>query len=268
MSFFEGLKRIFVTENIQDNIEILDESLKPFAGKQDKITNEKKLRDRYGEGIEDFSAIANGFALFGKSNVKGYNNFYKKFIDFSYKNEIEKIYEYRSIARFPEVAEVLEDVVNESTQLDISGDIIKLQIVDGDLSSNENVAKNIHKEFDNLFYKRIELPKKIDNLILSYFIDGKIYWENIIDANKPKNGILNIKKLPTETMDFSWNPISGKYNFFVQYLKSAGKLPQSLEDAEKTEDIIGFHPKQITYIDYGIYGPGGKKDVIRIFRKS
>lgn len=102
---------------------------------------------------------------------------------------------------------------------------------------------------------------------MNYFIDGKVYWENVIDANKPSRGIINIKHLPTETMDFSWNPISEQPNFYVQFLKSA-KIPPTLEDAEKDENCIAFYPKQITYIDYGIYGVGRKKRCYWIFRKS
>ena len=69
-------------------------------------------------------------------------------------------------------------------------------------------------------------------------------------------------------MDFSWNPISGKFNFFVQYLKAQGKLPKSIEDAEKKQDLITFYPKQIGYIDYGQYGMGGKKDIIGYLEKA
>lgn len=128
--------------------------------------------------------------------------------------------------------------------------------------------KNIFQEFNNLFYKRIDIGKKLDDIFYSYYIDGRVYWENIADENKPKLGIMNIKKLPTETMDFSWNPITGKYNFFVQYMKPSGRLPRTIEEAEKSEDTIAFYPKQITYIDYGQYGIGGKRDVIGYLEKA
>ena len=84
-----------------------------------------------------------------------------------------KLNEYRNIARYPEVAEVLEDIVYESTQKDVNGDIIKLHIVDSELEANENVVKNIYNEFDNLFYKRIDIPKKLDELIYTYYVDRK-----------------------------------------------------------------------------------------------
>ena len=250
--------------------DVLDEALQPFAGKQS--SKEKKIEDlkrRHGEGIEDFSQVASGFGIFGSSDVKLFNSFYKKFIDFSYKNELDKMYDYRMIARYPEIAEVLEDIIYESTQKDVDGNVINLEIVDDDLLNNENIVKNIYDEFEKLFYKRIDIAKKIDDLLYSYYVDGRVYWENIIDIKKPKNGILNIKKLPSETMDFSWNPITGKYNFFVQYLKKIGKLPATLEAIEKNqEEMIGFYPKQITYLDYGQYGQGGKKEIFGYLEKA
>lgn len=252
-----------------DSEEELDEALKPFAGKQtSKAKSIKDLKQRHGEGIEDLSQIASGFGVYGTNEVKSFNTFHKKFIDFSYKSEIDKIVEYRNIARYPEIGEVLEDIVYESTQRDTDGNIIKLDIVDSGLLDNKNICKNIYDEFEKLFYRRIDITKKIDDLFMSYYIDGRVYWEHIIDVNKPKNGILNIKKLPNETMDFSWNPLTGKYNFFVQYLKKVGRLPANIDQVKESDEMVTFYPKQITYLDYGQYGSGGKKDIIGYLEKA
>jgi len=259
MGFFDFFKK--------KNYESLDEASKPFEKKSSSYSN-KNIRTRHGEGIEDFTSYANAYGVFGSNEVNSFNMFHKKYIDSAYEDELQKIYEYRNISRYPEIAEVIEDAVYESTQLDLDGNLIRLNIVDEELARNDNIVKNITDEFEKLFYKRLDINTKIEDLMMGYFIDGRVYWENVIDTKKPKNGIINIKKLPTDSMDFVYNPITGKPEFFVQNVTGkGGKIPQTIEAAEKNDKFITFYPKQITYIDYGIYGPGGKKDVLGYLEK-
>jgi hypothetical protein len=51
-------------------------------------------------------------------------------------------------------------------------------------------------------------------------------------------------------------------------MKLNGKLPLTLEEAmEDKQNVIAFHPKQISFLDYGIYGAFGKKDVFGYLEK-
>lgn len=83
---------------------------------------------------------------------------------------------------------------------------------------------------------------------------------------KNKTGITDIKILPCETMDFKIGD-SGRIEFFVQYLKKDGKLPSTLEEAEKDPNIIAFYPSQISYINTGMFG-SNRKDVIGFLEKA
>jgi hypothetical protein len=89
----------------------------------------------------------------------------------------------------------------------------------------------------------------------TYFVDGKAYYERIIDQSNIKNGIIALKRLPTETMDYIYNVKTGKITYFFQYLNINNfKRPVSFEDAQNRKDLIVFEPGQIGYIDYGLYG--------------
>lgn len=247
----------------------LNEALKPFEDRLSKAAMLKVARKQSGEGIEDFSQLGSAFGVFGNTiDAKGFNTFYKKFIDTATKDAQDRILQYRSIARYPEIAEVIEDIINESTQLDNSGRIIQLSITDPELAANTEIAKKLTAEFYDMFYHRIEIQKKIDEFLYAYYVDSKLFWENIIDISDTKKGIINLKKLATETMDFSWNPWTGKMNFFVQYLKLGVRMPTTFEEAmSDSQNLITFHPKQITYLDYGLYGAGGKKDILGYLEK-
>ena len=226
----------------------------------------KDIVSRAGEGMEELQPVS-GYGLYGKNEVKSFNLFYNSYIDFQLKNEREKIKNYRTMARMPEIGEVLEDVVTESTQTDFEGKKLKLIIRDSEISNNDNISKMLQKEFEILFHDRLKINKILDELFMTYYIDGRIYWENIIDINNPDSGIIGIKKLPTETMDFVYNVITGKVEFYVQYLREGNiQLPPSIDQAKNTKDLICFFPEQISYIDYGQYG-ANKKDVFGYLEK-
>ncbi|GAH99884.1 unnamed protein product, partial [marine sediment metagenome] len=60
----------------------------------------------------------------------------------------------------------------------------------------------LKNEFYDLFAEKLSLKDKIWQLLWTYYIDGRVYYERIIDTQHKNKGIINIKLLPTETMDF------------------------------------------------------------------
>jgi hypothetical protein len=235
-----GVTDLFSGNRIDEQIE----ALKP-----------KKQRDttkiaRSGEGFEDIDFILNG-----QYNALGFNSFYRTYINQTFQNELERLKYYRDMSQYPEIADVLEDAAMESTQEDYEGNIVKLNIIDEELNSNKNVAKNIQKEFDELFYRKIKIKYHMWDLMYHYFVDGKIYFEHVINKNRPKEGILDIKRLPSETMDFEFDPITGKITAYYQYLSlKPRQKPPTIEDAKKDPNIIVFYPDQISLVHYGYQG--------------
>ena len=236
-----GVSDLFGSDNrIDEQIE----ALKP-----------KKQRDttkiaRSGEGFEDIDFILNG-----QYNALGFNNFYRTYINQSFQNELERLKYYREMSLYPEIADVIEDASMESTQEDYNGSIIKLDIIDEEINSNKNIVQNLQKEFDELFYKRLKVKYHLWNLIYNYYVDGKVYFEHVINKNRPKDGILDIKRLPSETMDFEYDPITGKIIAYYQYLSlKPRQKPPTVEDAKKDPNIIVFYPDQISLVHYGYQG--------------
>jgi len=125
--------------------EKLDEAIKKFDTK-----GEKEIADsEKGEGWEFLPEIPG----VGNIGLQSFNVFYKSYINIQYKNELERIKNYRSMARNTEVAEVIEDAVNESVQSDDEGKVVHLDIMSSELSKNENIVKNLNKLFfPNIFF--------------------------------------------------------------------------------------------------------------------
>ena len=234
-----------------------NEALDAFKGPAQK---QEDYRKKHGEGIQDVSFLAAAFS----QTTQSFNIFNKQFAN-NANTEVDKIRDYRESATYPEIAEVLEDAANESTQSDENGDIINIEIDDDDLSANNNAVKNITDAFYDFFHDKLNINTCIDDWMYSYYTDGRIYLENVIDINNKKEGIQKVKKLPAETMDFSYDPRLGETQFFVQYTTGNGSgnvMPSSFEEANADPTkYITFHPKQITYIDSGKYGRS-RKDVL------
>lgn len=236
-------------KNVEET-EIVAESIPQFQGVGERTTPEQVAAER-GEGWEYTSMIPG----FGNLSLQSFNTFYNQYINKIYENEVNKILGYREMAAFPEIADVIEDATNESTQVDHDDRIIHLEIVDPLLNKNENVVSNITKEFNNLFYSAItDFQDILWDMFRSYFIDGRVYYERIININKKDKGIVNIKKLPGETMDYIHDPTTGKILAFMQYLKKQPTRPKTIQEAEQRADVVLFLPEQIGFINYGIYG--------------
>ncbi len=248
----------FLRWNIKKNSEEdelnkqIDESIPSFVGKGDSKTPATQWAER-GEGWEHIQNIPGADKL-----VLGtFNSFYSKYINKWFENEREKMAEYRDMANYAEIADVIEDATNESTQVDHEDRLIHLTIIDSKTADNENIVDNIEKEFDALFNSQIDdFEQTLWDMFRSYYIDGRVFYERVINKNNQKKGIVNIKKLPAETVDYIYDPSTGRILFFFQYLKLGNTMarPKSLEEAQKDPNVVIFNPEQIGFINYGIYG--------------
>lgn len=228
----------------------LFESIKAFEKKGESKITPKQLADRTGEGIDDIFSLTQGYGVTG---VGSFNKFYNRYINKLYESEYSKIIAYRRMAESPEIADVIEDIINESTQEDDEGRTIQL-ILNDRLTKNKNVYNNLYREFYKLFYDNIDINHVIDEWLRSFYVDGRLYLERIIKKSNPSAGIINVKKLPAETMDYEYDPITGQKLRFYQYLGQSTVKPVDEAEARKRNDIVLFLPEQIGYSDYGLYG--------------
>ena len=225
----------------------VDEATEAFRPKRQRASTR---RARQGEGLEDID-----FIMQGQYNPLGFNSFYKNYINNSFQNEQERLKYYREMSQYPEIADVIEDATMESTQEDYDGKMLRLEIMDEELSSNVNIVNNLQKEFNDLFYIKAKIKWEMWNLMYNYFVDGKVFFEHVINKNRPKQGVIGIKRLPAETMDFTYDPITGEIQAYYQYLTvKPRQLPPSIQDAMKDPTVVVFYPDQISLVHYGYQG--------------
>ena len=117
----------------------LDEEIKAFAKKGTGAISDKALLDVSGEGYEHAGGPISGIGL------SSFNMFYTSYINKAFASEVDKIGNYRNMSQMPEIADVIEDIVIESTQEDLDGKLLHIDIIDEDLRKNENIVKNIEQ---------------------------------------------------------------------------------------------------------------------------
>ena len=105
-------------------------------------------------------------------------------------NESQLIKRYRDISMMGDVDAAIEDVVNDSIS---NLDDEKPVLIDVDkLSVSAGVKKTIAEEFNNIM-TILDFNTKAQDYFRRWYIDGRIYFHKVIDTEKPKEGLKDIR---------------------------------------------------------------------------
>jgi len=122
------------------------------------------------------------------------SNFYGTYLnlDNNAKSDSELIDRYRDMSIHPEVDSAIDDIVAEAIVNDTDEYPIKL------LTKNVNQSETVKKTISEEFSKILRLMKFRENgydIFRNWYIDGRLYYHIIIDPNKPKEGIKELRKI-------------------------------------------------------------------------
>jgi hypothetical protein len=120
------------------------------------------------------------------------NAYYGTYVDLegSVRNELELITRYREMSNHPELDQAIDDIVNEAITHDATGRTV--DIVLDKLKQPENVKRKIAEEFENVL-KMLNFSNLADDLFKRWYIDGRIYYQVVVDESKPKEGIQELR---------------------------------------------------------------------------
>jgi hypothetical protein len=86
--------------------------------------------------------------------------------------------------------QAIDDIVNEAITHDSTGRTV--DIVLDKLKQPESVKKKINEEFENIL-KMLNFSNLADDLFKRWYIDGRIYYQVVVDDKKPKEGIQELR---------------------------------------------------------------------------
>ena len=111
-------------------------------------------------------------------------------IDASAKSETDLINRYRDISLYPDCDSAIEDIINEAVAAEDDEAVVTIDLEKVELS--KNVKKLIEEEFDTVL-KLLDFNSKSHDIFKRWYIDGRVYYHKIVDVNKPKEGIQELR---------------------------------------------------------------------------
>ncbi len=107
-------------------------------------------------------------------------------VDGQIKSEIQAIEKYRDISLYVEVDEAVQDITNESIPMEDDKPIVQLNL--DKLKYSDNVKKKIVDEFEKVL-QLLYFDKLAADIFRRWYVDGRIYFQIIVDKNKLDEGI-------------------------------------------------------------------------------
>jgi len=180
-------------------------------------------------------------------------------MDATSKSEAELITRYREAAMYADCSTAVDEIVTEA----IAGmdDEPPVEIVLDGISLPEDIKLIIINEFKNVL-KLLEFNSKGFEIFRRWYIDGRIYYQKVIDNSNPKKGILEvrnidprkikkIREVKKDKLKSGVEVISAIEEYFIYndkgLLPSVGFMAQST-----TNQGIKIATDSITYVTSGL----------------
>jgi hypothetical protein len=206
-------------------------------------------------GLRRPEAIArNSVALNNDWNNTAFSAIYqdKSFTDLMYSQASEekpgRLRDYRMIAAYSEVADAMDEICDETINVDENGEIVTLDIRNTDLESEKK--EEIEKEFSR-FVSMMDLEDNGWNYFRQFLVEGELFFELILKEDYIKQGVVAIKNLPAEQFDPVYDNIQTMLVKAFIYKKPIF----SSVDNKKVEryEYIPFEQNQVLYVNSGQY---------------
>jgi hypothetical protein len=120
------------------------------------------------------------------------NAHYGTYVDLegSVRNELELITRYREMSNHPELESAIDEIVNEAITHSDDGSVVDINL--DKLKQPETIKKKIIEEFNNV-QKLLNFSNLADDLFRRWYIDGRIYFQVVVNDKNPKEGIQELR---------------------------------------------------------------------------
>lgn len=110
----------------------------------------------------------------------------------SFMDENSLIRQYRSMSLYPEVDMAIEDIITQAITFDKQSISVRLDLSNTELS--DNIKNKIQLEFDNIL-KLLDFKNRGYDIFRRWYVDGRVYFQNIIDTERPEKGIIELRAI-------------------------------------------------------------------------
>ena len=129
------------------------------------------------------------------------SGFFGQYVDIEgvYKTEVELIKRYREMALHPECDSAIEDIVNEALVSDTNDSPIEINL--DHLNASDGIKKTIRDEF-KFILELLDFNRKSHEIYRNWYIDGRLYYNKVIDVKNPHEGIQELRYIDAMKMRY------------------------------------------------------------------
>tara|TARA_B100001758_G_scaffold247917_1_gene268510 strand:- start:3394 stop:5049 length:1656 start_codon:yes stop_codon:yes gene_type:complete len=169
------------------------------------------------------------------------SGFFGSYVDIEgiYKSENDLIRRYRSMSLYPECDSAIEDVVNEAIVSDTNDSPVEIEL--SNLNASDGIKKKIREEFRYIL-DLLDFDTKAHEIFRNWYIDGRLYYNKVIDQKNPDAGIQELRYID-----------ASKMRYVRQIVRKKGD--GTFQRQENATDQFQFPPIE----EYFVYLDGGKK---------
>ena len=163
-------------------------------------------------------------------------------------NKPGRLRDYRIMAAYSEVADALDEICDETINIDNEGQLAKL------LFDNINLSVDERNEIETEFAKYIDLfdlKQKGWQYFRQLLVEGEVFFELILHEDYTNEGILGAINLPAEIIEPVYNNIQNMLVKGFIYRKPIYSIsnPGKVED----EELVPMDANQVVYINSGTF---------------
>ena len=129
------------------------------------------------------------------------SGFFGSYVDIEgvYRTEFDLIKRYREMALQPECDSAIEDIVNEAIVSDTNDSPVELDL--DHLNASDGIKNKIRKEF-KFILELLDFNKKAHEIYRNWYIDGRLYYNKVIDMKAPHEGIQELRYIDAIKMRY------------------------------------------------------------------
>jgi hypothetical protein len=186
---------------------------------------------------------------------KGYHSLIYAPLD---ENKINRINEYRRMSDYSELSDCLDIICDEILNEDENGKLINLRIEAG--KYNQTARSEITKEFEH-YVSVFGLKNKGWEYFRQFFIEGELFFENVISDKNPELGVLGVVNVPTELIEPVYFNVQNedlshfilrKYNETTVHPGIFNRVSFTSQ-TPTTEELVPMQKQQVVYIHSGVW---------------
>lgn len=185
--------------------------------------------------------------------------------------EVQRIQTYRQISKAAEIDEVLTDIINETFIFQSGKKAFEIDWFPNNDDLSDQLKDRIYDEFCNI-YDACNFDDIGAELLLNFYVDGRIPFQKITDKNNPKKGIqqiiwldpinvvkvkvVPIRDLSTKMIDM--NRIDDFYVYTNRQANMTKNLNYIYNNVNDVVEGVRMEMEDITYITSGLTDLNGQ----------